>query len=79
MVRKINVTQTAIAPIDSPIAPIASQFNDPGMNGLYRAVIDKLSQLAASANFPNRALESRINAIVDEIIAEYSQLQDAAE
>lgn len=36
-----------------------------------RAVIDKLSQLAASANFPNRALESRINAIVDEIIADY--------
>ncbi|MGB1140970.1 MAG: DUF1631 family protein, partial [Halioglobus sp.] len=36
-----------------------------------RAVIEKLSQLAASANFPNRALESRINGIVDEIIADY--------
>lgn len=36
-----------------------------------RAVVDKLSQLASSANFPNKALESRINAIVDEIVTDY--------
>jgi diguanylate cyclase (GGDEF)-like protein len=36
-----------------------------------RGVVDKLAQLAASANFPNKALESRIGKIVDKIIAEY--------
>lgn len=36
-----------------------------------RAVVDKLSRLATSANFPNRALETRINRIVDSIVAEY--------
>ncbi|MEM9256804.1 MAG: DUF1631 family protein [Pseudomonadota bacterium] len=36
-----------------------------------RAVIDKLSQLATSANFPNRALEGRINTIVDDIVTGY--------
>lgn len=36
-----------------------------------RDVVDKLSQLAASANFPNRALESRINSIVDDIVSDY--------
>lgn len=36
-----------------------------------RAVVDKLSTLASSANFPNKALESRINSIVDEIVTDY--------
>lgn len=36
-----------------------------------RMVVDKLSQLATSANFPNKALESRIGAIIDTIIADY--------
>ena len=36
-----------------------------------RAVIDKLSVLAASGNFPNKALEDRINHIVDTIVADY--------
>ncbi len=36
-----------------------------------RAVVDKLAQLAGSANFPNKALESRIERIVDKIIEEY--------
>lgn len=36
-----------------------------------RAVVDKLSQLASSANFPNKALEARINAIVDDIVTDY--------
>ncbi|MEZ5571660.1 MAG: DUF1631 family protein [Halioglobus sp.] len=36
-----------------------------------RAVVDKLSRLASSANFPNKALEGRINDLVDEIISDY--------
>jgi diguanylate cyclase (GGDEF)-like protein len=36
-----------------------------------RGVVDKLAELAASANFPNKALESRIGKIVDRIITEY--------
>jgi len=36
-----------------------------------RTVVDKLSHLATSANFPNKALEGRINNIVDEIITDY--------
>ena len=36
-----------------------------------RNVVDKLSRLASSANFPNKALESRINSIVDDIICDY--------
>ena len=36
-----------------------------------RNVVDKLSRLASSANFPNRALEGRINNIVDDIVSDY--------
>ncbi|KAA1193365.1 DUF1631 family protein [Pseudohalioglobus sediminis] len=36
-----------------------------------RAVVDQLAALATSANFPNPALEGRINKIVDEIVTEY--------
>ncbi len=36
-----------------------------------RNVVDKLSRLASSANFPNKVLESRINNIVDDIICDY--------
>jgi diguanylate cyclase (GGDEF)-like protein len=36
-----------------------------------RATVDKLSQLATSANFPNKALESRITQIVDDIVDNY--------
>jgi len=36
-----------------------------------RTVVDKLSHLATSANFPNKALEGRINHIVDAIVADY--------
>jgi diguanylate cyclase (GGDEF)-like protein len=38
-----------------------------------RAVIDKLSQLAASGNFPNRTLESRVEAIIEEIVQRYDR------
>lgn len=36
-----------------------------------RNVVDKLSRLASSGNFPNRALELRINNIVDDIVSDY--------
>ena len=36
-----------------------------------RSVVDKLSGLASSANFPNRALEDRINKVVDDIVDNY--------
>ncbi len=36
-----------------------------------RGVVDKLAQLAASANFPNKALEKRIESIIDKIITDY--------
>ncbi|MBE9539906.1 MAG: DUF1631 family protein, partial [Proteobacteria bacterium] len=36
-----------------------------------RGVVDKLAHLAASANFPNKALESRIERIIDKIIDDY--------
>lgn len=36
-----------------------------------RGVIDKLSGLATSGNFPNPALEERINGIVDTIVRDY--------
>ena len=40
-----------------------------------RAVVDKLSRLATSGNFPNRALEDRINSIVDAIVSDYEHDQ----
>jgi len=36
-----------------------------------RGVIDKLSQLASSSNFPNRSLETRVGEIVDQIVDDY--------
>lgn len=36
-----------------------------------REVVDKLSELANSANFPNRALEGRISAVVEDIVSDY--------
>ncbi len=36
-----------------------------------REVVDKLSQLASAANFPNRALEGRVGEIVEQIVQEY--------
>jgi len=38
-----------------------------------RAVVDQLAALATSANFPNPALEGRINKIVAEIVEEYEE------
>jgi diguanylate cyclase (GGDEF)-like protein len=36
-----------------------------------RSTVDKLAQLSTTANFPNKALESRITEIVDNIVANY--------
>lgn len=36
-----------------------------------RNVVDRLSRLASSANFPNKALEDRITDIVDDILSDY--------
>lgn len=36
-----------------------------------RNVVNNLSRLASSANFPNKALEERINSIVDAILTDY--------
>lgn len=36
-----------------------------------REVVDKLSVLANSANFPNRALEGRISTVVENIVSDY--------
>ncbi|GAB5452069.1 MAG: hypothetical protein Hals2KO_23970 [Halioglobus sp.] len=63
----------ALSNLQIPLAKLAlmdSQFFvDHGHSA--RAVVDKLAQLATSANFPNKALESRIGDIVDSIIDEY--------
>jgi diguanylate cyclase (GGDEF)-like protein len=36
-----------------------------------RGVIDKVAQLSSSANYPNRALETRVSAIIDNIVKTY--------
>ncbi|MEP1470287.1 MAG: DUF1631 family protein [Halieaceae bacterium] len=38
-----------------------------------RSVVDKLSKLASTANFPNRALEGRVGEIVEQIVEEYDE------
>jgi len=38
-----------------------------------RSLVDKLAVLASSANFPNRMLEARVEAIVDNIVANYDR------
>src|SRR6056297_612047 len=68
-----NELKPALANLQIPLAKLALMdprfFVDRGHTA--RTVVDKLSRLAASANFPNKALEGRINAIVDEILADY--------
>jgi diguanylate cyclase (GGDEF)-like protein len=63
----------ALGNLQIPLAKLALMdprfFVDHGHTA--RTVVDRLSQLATSANFPNRALETRIAGIVDKIISEY--------
>ncbi len=60
----------ALAHLQIPLARLAlldpQFFLDHGH--VAREVVDKLAKLATSANFPNRALESRINRVVEEIV-----------
>ena len=63
----------ALGDLKIPLAKLAlldeKFFAD--QNHSARTVVDRLSKLAAAANFPNRALETRIGGIVDQIIDEY--------
>jgi len=65
--------QPALGNLQIPLAKLA--LLDPRFfvdrSHSARTVVDKLSQLATSANFPNKALEGRISGIVDEIVADY--------
>jgi len=65
--------QPALGNLQIPLAKLALLdprfFLDRGHAA--RSVVDKLARLATSANFPNRALEERINAVVDQIVADY--------
>ena len=65
--------QPALGSLQIPLAKLAlldpKFFVDRGHTA--RTVVDKLSQLATSANFPNKALESRINTIVEDIVSDY--------
>ena len=36
-----------------------------------RGVIDKVTQLASSSNFPNKALETKVSSIIDDIVKNY--------
>jgi diguanylate cyclase (GGDEF)-like protein len=38
-----------------------------------RGVIDKVAQLSSSANYPNKALESRISSIIDNLVDTYQE------
>ncbi len=68
-----NELKPALGNLQIPLAKLA--LMDPRFfvdhSHTARAVVDKLSQLATSANFPNKALEDRINTIVDEIVTDY--------
>jgi diguanylate cyclase (GGDEF)-like protein len=63
----------ALGNLQIPLAKLALMeprfFVDHSHNA--RAVVDKLTHLATSANFPNKALETRINNIVEHIISDY--------
>ncbi|MCR9104012.1 MAG: DUF1631 family protein [Gammaproteobacteria bacterium] len=68
-----NDLKPALGNLQIPMAKLALMdprfFVDHGHTA--RMVVDRLSKLAASANFPNKALENRIGSIVDEIVADY--------
>ena len=73
---QLDVTQDlkpALGDLHIPLAKLALMdphfFLDRGHPA--RATLDKLAQLSTSANFPNKALESRITEIVDQIVADY--------
>ncbi|QFU76534.1 DUF1631 family protein [Halioglobus maricola] len=75
---ELNVNEElkpALSNLQIPLAKLALQdqnfFVD--RSHVARGMVDKLSALATSANFPNRVLEDRINHVVDEIVNDYEQ------
>jgi diguanylate cyclase (GGDEF)-like protein len=73
---KIDVSadlKPALGNLQIPLAKLA--LLDPRFfvdhTNTARNVVDKLSRLASSANFPNKALEDRITNIVDDILTDY--------
>lgn len=65
--------QSSLANLQIPLARLALLderfFVDSGHSA--RAVVDRLAHLSTSANFPNRALETRINRVVGNIVENY--------
>lgn len=63
----------ALGDLQIPLAKLA--LREPGFfldrEHAARGLIDKLAQVSSSANFPNRALESRIQNIVKDIVENY--------
>lgn len=63
----------ALGDLQIPLAKLA--LLDPkffvDQTNTARNVVNKLSRLASSANFPNKALEGHINTIVDDILTDY--------
>ena len=73
---QVDVTpelKPALANLQIPLARLALLDSRFFLNDEHsaRAVVDKLSGLATSANFPNRALEERIKQVVDDIVQDY--------
>ena len=63
----------ALAELQIPLTRLAlhnpGRFFDEGNPG--RAVVDKMTELAAAANFPNRALAGRVRGIVASIVRDF--------
>jgi len=73
---QVDVTselKPALGELHIPLAKLA--LLDPrfflDQNHPARATVDRLAQLAATANFPNKALENRITDIVGRIVSDY--------
>ncbi|MEM8661385.1 MAG: DUF1631 family protein, partial [Pseudomonadota bacterium] len=75
---QLDVTQDlkpALGDLHIPLAKLALMDPQFFLNRTHpaRAALDKLAKLSTPANFPNKALESRITEIVREIVTQYEQ------
>lgn len=75
---QLDVSSELKPALDSLLVPLARLallephfFLDPEHPA--RSLVDKLAVLASSANFPNRMLESRVEAIVDTIVTDFDR------
>jgi diguanylate cyclase (GGDEF)-like protein len=63
----------AVTDLQIPLAKLAllepQFFAD--VNHPARGVVDKVTQLASSSNYPNRALEAKVSGIIDQIVKNY--------